>query len=59
MKDSFIDSSGDPRREALVRQVEEAHPDVSVRELAQAMRRELWRRELCRLEERLEEEESS
>jgi hypothetical protein len=57
MKDKFIDSTGDPRREALVRRVEEAHPDVPVRELTFAMRQERLRRELAKLEERLEEQD--
>jgi hypothetical protein len=56
MKDKFIDTTGDPRRGALVRQVQEAHPDVPVRELAFAMRQERLRRELAKLEERLEEQ---
>jgi hypothetical protein len=56
MKDTFIDSTGDPRREPLVRQVEEAYPDMSVRELTFALRKERLRRELAKLEERLEEQ---
>jgi hypothetical protein len=56
MKDTFIDSSSNPRREALVRRVEEAHPDVPVRELTFAMRQERVRRELAKLEERLREQ---
>lgn len=52
----FIDRSGDPHREGLARQLEEAHPDVPVHELTLAMRREQLRREMRKLEERLEEE---
>jgi hypothetical protein len=57
MKDKFIDSTGNPRREALVSQVEEAHPDVPVRELTFAMRQECLRREMAKVEERLEEQD--
>ncbi len=57
MKDKFIDSTGDPRRKALVRQIEEVHPDVPVRELTHAMRQELLRREMAKLEERLGEQD--
>jgi hypothetical protein len=57
MKDKFIDTTGDPRRGALVRQVQEAHPDVPVRELTFAMRRELLRRRIAKLQERLEEQD--
>jgi hypothetical protein len=56
MKDKFIDSTGDPRRQALVRQIEEVHPDVPVRELMFAARQELLRREIAELEERLKEQ---
>ena len=49
MKDTFIDSTGDPRREALVRQ-------VPVGELTLAMHQERLRREMAKLEERLEEQ---
>ncbi len=56
MKDRFIDRPGDPRREALVRRLEEAHPDLPVRELTLAMRRERLRRELVKLEKKLKEQ---
>jgi hypothetical protein len=56
MRNKFIDTSGDPHRGALVRQVQEAHPDVPVRELTIAMRRELLRRRMAKLEEQLEEQ---
>lgn len=56
MKDKFIDGTGDPHREALVRQVEETYPDLPVRELTFALRQERLRRELAKLEELLKEQ---
>ena len=56
MKNTFINGTGDPRREALVRRIEEVYPNVPVRKLVFAMREELLRRKGARLARRLKEQ---